>query len=58
MAKSDWYIIPESEGEMVDWETGDVEDSGEEAEGEGIGVFEIIVDGQGMNDEDIGWGER
>ena len=58
MAKSDWYIVSESEGEMVDWEKGDVEDSVEEAEGEGIGVFEIIVDGQRMNDEDIGWGER
>ena len=44
---------------MLDWEKGDmndtavVEDCGEEAEGESIGVFEMIVNERGMNDEVI-----
>ena len=47
---------------MVDWEKGDindtavVEDYGEEAEGESIGVFEMIVNERGMNDVVIGRG--
>jgi hypothetical protein len=44
---------------MLDWEKGDmndtavVEDCGEKAEGESIGVFEMIVNERGMNDEVI-----
>jgi hypothetical protein len=55
-----WYIAAESYGDIIDWENGDTKETGEKSVSEDVeeegagGVFVIIVDDCGRNDEIIG----